>query len=710
MRSVKWSEYAVVGNNSILQAEIAAEQAHIDQVYGRLAEAERQARSLLAEGHRRGTVGNEGALVERDAIVHQAARRIASLGREHEGLVFGRLDLADGQVRYIGRLGLRDEEYEPLVLDWRAPAAGPFYRATAQQPMGVVRRRVIRCVGQRVVGLDDDLLDPDAIPESMQVVGDGALLAAVNRTRTGRMSDIVATIQHEQDRAIRSPAGGVTTITGGPGTGKTVVALHRAAYLLYSDRRRFEGGGVLIVGPSAVFMRYIEQVLPSLGESSASLRPIGAVPDGYAASRRDTPADSAVKGALRMRRVLSRAIRLPPPGAPDRLRLTYRGDVLMLTGRDLDRVRKHVLGRGAVYHRARGKARDALIGALWRRYASGPAPVSGEFAEHIADRAEFEDFLAAWWPVLRPREVLAGLADPRRLTRCASGVLHPGEVERLAASFAYQDLSPHDVALIDDLRDLLGRPPKPPAEPTLEELTGVAELTTVAEREFDPPARAARAEDYDEYAHLVVDEAQDLTPMQWRMVGRRGRYASWTVVGDAAQSLWPDPVEAAQARDTALGRLARHTFRLTTNYRNPAEIFELAARVVRAAVPDADLPLAVRTTGHLPRLVTVAEEMVGATLAKEVGELLAEVEGAVGVVTSQERHGEVAALLAGAGERVAVVDELDVKGLEYDGVLLVEPGEVVAAGPLGVRALYVALTRATQRLVAVQSDSSWVPV
>jgi UvrD-like helicase family protein len=708
MRSVKWSEYAVAGNNSILQSEIAAEQAHIDEVYRRLDEAERQARSLLAEGHRRGTVGNEGALVERDALVHQAARRIAVLGREHEGLVFGRLDLADGQVRYIGRLGLRDEEYEPLVLDWRAPAAGPFYRATAQQPMGVVRRRVIRCVGQRVVGLDDDLLDPDAIPDDMQVVGDGALLAAVNRTRTGRMGDIVATIQHEQDRAIRSPAGGVTSITGGPGTGKTVVALHRAAYLLYSDRRRFEGGGVLIIGPSAVFMRYIEQVLPSLGESSAALRAIGAVPDGYAATVRDTPVDAAVKGALRMRRVLGRAVRMPLPGAPERLRLTYRGEVLTLGGRDLDRVRRQVLSRGAAYHRARGRARDQLVGALWRRY-SADGPVNRDFAEHIADRAEFEDFLAAWWPTLSPRAVLAALADPRRLSRAAGGVLSPAEVDALSASWRRAELSAHDVALLDEIRELLGRPPKPPAEPTLEELTGVAELTTAAERELDPPPRAEREDDYDEYAHLVVDEAQDLTPMQWRMVGRRGRHASWTVVGDAAQSLWPDPAEASQARDQALGRLARHTFRLTTNYRNPAEIFELAARVVRVAVPDADLPRAVRTTGHLPRLVTVAEEMVGATVAKEVGELLAEVDGAVGVVTVGHRRAEIAALLAGVGDRVAVVDELDVKGLEYDGVLLVEPAEVVAAAPLGVRALYVALTRATQRLVAVQSNSSWVP-
>jgi hypothetical protein len=741
----------VAGNQSILEDEIAVEQIHIDRVYERLAEAERQARLLLAEGHRRGTVGNVGALVERDAMVYQAARRMQSLGREHEGLVFGRLDLADGQVRYVGRLGVRDADYEPLVLDWRAPAAGPFYRATAEQPLGVVRRRVIRCLGQRVVGLEDDLLDPDAVPDGMRVVGDGALLAAVNRTRTGRMHDIVATIQREQDRAIRAPAGGVTTITGGPGTGKTVVALHRAAYLLYADRRRFEGGGVLIVGPSAVFMRYIERVLPSLGESSASLRAVGEVVDGVTATLRDEPADAAVKGSLRMRRVLSQAVRVVPVGAPERLRLTYRGQVLTLAARDLAAVRRAVLTRGAVHNRVRGRARERLIGALWQRLAPAgepPGPVPPEFAEHIADRNEFADFLDAWWPLLTPAAVLRGLADRGRLARCSSGVLAAGEVDRLAASWARPGLSGQDVALLDELRELLGRPPKPPAEPSLYELTGVAELSTVAERELAPPERAAREEDYERYAHLIVDEAQDLSPMQWRMLGRRGQLASWTVVGDAAQSMWPDAAEAAQAREAALGRKARHEFRLSTNYRNPAEIFELAARVVRRAVPDADLPLAVRRTGYPPRLDTVPAADLPAAVAAAVSAVLAEVEGAVGVVTSQRGRHRVAGWLDsaaadrvaadrlpsdrvapdrvapdrvasdrvapdrvaayGAPDRVAVVDAVEVKGLEYDAVVVVEPADLVAESARGVRALYVALTRATQRLAVVGSDDSWL--
>jgi hypothetical protein len=489
-----------------------------------------------------------------------------------------------------------------------------------------------------------------------------------------------------------------------------VVALHRAAYLLYSDRRRFEGGGVLIVGPSPVFMRYIEQVLPSLGESSASLRAVGELLDGVTATRRDDPAGAAVKGSLRIRRVLARAVREAPPGAPERLRLTYRGDVLTLDGPALAAIRRRALGRAASYHRARGRAGTALVEALWRRYEPDGGPVPPEFAEHIADRAELTDFLDAWWPPLVPRAVLAALADPARLARCGAGVLTPTEVSRLAASWAGTELTAQDVALLDELRELLGPLPRPPAEPTLEELTGVAELTTVAERELAVPERAPREADYEEYAHLIVDEAQDLSPMQWRALGRRGRQASWTIVGDAAQSLWADEAEAAQARDAALGRKPRHAFRLTTNYRNPAEIFELAARVVRPAVPDADLPRAVRGTGHPPRLVPVDRAGLPAAVAAGVAGIVAEVDGAVGVVTAQGRRPEVAGWLAGlAGDRVVVVDDLDVKGLEYDGVVLVEPADLVAESPRGVRALYVALTRATQRLLVVQTDASWLP-
>ena len=256
-----------------LERELAAEQAHVDRVYARLVVATRSAQQVAREGlslyqsDRNSYVREEDGtgLYERDVFAFQAARRLAVLDAEQEGLVFGRLDRTDGEVRYVGRIGVRDADYEPLVIDWRAPAAEPFYRATPADPMQVVRRRVLHCRRDRVVGIEDDLLDGEGADRELVVIGEGALLAALTRARDHTMRDIVATIQAEQDEAIRAPYQGFTMITGGPGTGKTVVALHRAAYLLYSNRRRFETGGVLVVGPSQGFMNYIARVLPSLG-------------------------------------------------------------------------------------------------------------------------------------------------------------------------------------------------------------------------------------------------------------------------------------------------------------------------------------------------------------------------------------------------------------------------------------------------------------
>ncbi len=304
------------------QTEIAEEQRHVDRVYARLATLREEAERTHREGYRLARARTPGSLVERDAMVYHAAMRLRALDSEYEGLVFGRLDLTDREVRHIGRLGLRDTDYEPLVIDWRAPGAAAFYQATAEEPMGVVRRRVIRCSGPKVLDVEDDLLDVDAAKSrrhaDVKVVGDGALIAALARARGRRMRDIVATIQREQDEAIRAPASGVTLIEGGPGTGKTAVALHRAAHLLYRDRRRFEGGGILLVGPSPIFMSYVERVLPSLGEDTVELRAMGEVVDGVTSDRLDPPALAALKGSVRMRRLLMRAVREGPPGAPAR--------------------------------------------------------------------------------------------------------------------------------------------------------------------------------------------------------------------------------------------------------------------------------------------------------------------------------------------------------------------------------------------------------
>jgi len=661
-----------------------------------------------------------GSLVERDAMVYHAARRRRMLDAEHEGLVFGRLDLHGPEVRYIGRLGLRDDEAHALVIDWRAPAAAPFYQATAADPMKVIRRRVITSTGERVTSLEDDLLDPDAAPDGMRVVGDGALVASLARTTGTGMRDIVATIQREQDEAIRSPASGVTLVRGGPGTGKTAVALHRAAYLLYSDRQRFAGGGVLVVGPSPVFVTYISRVLPSLGEDEVTLASLGSTLPGTTATRHDDAAVATVKGSARMATVLARAVRDNPPGVPAELRLLYQGQLLRLDRGDLDRLRDTVLGLGQGRNAVRRKAAGYVLDALWQqaRELLGPGwqLPREDFAEQVAERREFIGFMRAWWPVLRPVDMLRWLADPARLRGYANGLLDRHEVELLSAAVPATDadVTVEDVALLDELDELLGAPPRKP-KPQVDPFTvgGVREVTTFQDRQA--AARRAAAErpaDYREYAHIVVDEAQDVTPMQWRMIGRRAAYASWTIVGDPAQAAWRgDPTETRKARDAALRGRRRHEFVLTTNYRNSVEIFTVAASVVRRAEPGIELPTAVRRSGVEPTHVVVGRHGFPGAVRAAVAELADTVEGTIGVIATQAERDAVARWLGtGADPQVQVVTSLEAKGMEYDGVLVVDPAAIVAESPSGVRTLYVALSRATQRLTTVATDDAWLRV
>ncbi|RQX16030.1 ATP-dependent DNA helicase [Micromonospora ureilytica] len=695
-----------------LEQEIAVEQRHLDRVYARLAELRQSAVRAERDGYRMARVGTHGALVERDAMVFHAAQRRHTLDAEHEGLVFGRLDLRDRQVLHVGRLGIRDENAVTLVVDWRAPAAAAFYQATPAQPLDVVRRRTIQSRSERVTRIEDDLLDPTAAPEGMTVVGDGALLATLSKATGRGMRDIVATIQREQDEAIRSPGSGVTIVAGGPGTGKTAVALHRAAFLLYSDRSRYAGGGILVVGPSSVFVEYIGSVLPSLGEDTATLHSLGTLFPGMTATRPDPPEVAAVKGSLRMRRVLERAARDAVPGGPGELRLLYRGTLLRLDRAALDRIRDRALQRGARRNEVRRAGFDGVFAALWaqaRELSSGRLPEQPAFEAEIAERSEFREFLKAWWPRLHPRHVLGWLAQPDRLRRYAGGILSSAEIRLLNAAYRNLDsagLTIADVALLDELDALLGKPAQPARarRDPFQLAGGVRELSTLGERQRAARAAAReRPEDYREYAHVVVDEAQDVSPMQWRMVGRRGRLASWTVVGDPAQTAWTgDPEELDRARDQALGRRKRHDFTLTTNYRNSAEIFAVAAAEIRRLYPDLPLPTAVRSTGVEPvELVVPPTGLETATVEAAAG-LLAEVEGTVGVITPVPRRDEVAGWLGALGApRLQVVTSLEAKGMEYDGVVLVAPSEIRADPGAGVRTLYVALSRATQRLTTI---------
>ena len=698
-----------MASTNVERREIAAEQTYVDTVYERLEESAKVAQSLVAEGFARGHVGNEGGLVERDAMVYQASRRLSALNAAHDGLVFGRLNLLDGESRYIGRIGMRDADREILLVDWRAPAAAVFYQATAQDPVGVVRRRVLRCAGDRVVGVEDDLLDAENAPDDLVVVGEGALLASLSRARDSSMHSVVATIQKEQDEAIRAPSRGATIIGGGPGTGKTVVALHRAAYLLYTDRRRFESGGVLVVGPSNVFMNYIERVLPSLGETSVTLRSLGEVVDGVKATHHDDAVAAAAKGSSRMMTVLRRLASAPQHGEPTEFRYFYKDDVLRLDARQLLAVRRQLLS-GQKRNRAYTRAPAALVDALWRQVAGERALEKGEsgFIDTIATDDAFVDFVEAWWPPVDAVELWRTL--PQRMAELADGAFSADELTALTASWADGEPSIEDVPLIDELRYLLGE--VPPLDGDDDDVP--RQLMSFERRERDDRddrLRATRSIEDDSFAHVLVDEAQDLSPLQWRMLARRGRQASWTIVGDPAQSSWPRPEESARARTEALEGKPEHVFRLSTNYRNSAEIYDLAAQVASVAVPDPDLADAVRRTGEHPEHHVVEASALPAEVVARTEAMLAGVEGTVAVVTARSLMPDLRRWLEPLRQheydRVSILESLDTKGLEFDGVVVVEPDAITDESGSGWRTLYVALTRATQRLSTVASTDRW---
>ncbi|MEV5525575.1 HelD family protein [Streptomyces prunicolor] len=735
--------------DSLRDREISVEQAHLDRVYRRLEEKIHEAEFLMNDAAKRGQVGTPGALAERDAQVFRAGIHLNRLNNEFEDFLFGRIDLllgkdgqkgpdgaytavepAEGAVRddstadiaetlHIGRIGVLDSEYAPLVIDWRAPAAAPFYRSTPVDPGRVVRRRVIRSKGRRVLGVEDDLMRPELTAflegEQLAVIGDGALMAALGQARSHTMRDIVASIQAEQDLVIRAPAASVTYVEGGPGTGKTAVALHRAAYLLYQDRRRY-AGGILIVSPTPLLVAYTEGVLPSLGEEGqVAIRAIGSLVDGAEATLYDSPAVARAKGSYRMLAVLRKAARgaLELSEAPNRLRVVAFGRRLELEAADLERVRQSALSGTAPVNMLRPRARKLLLDALWERSGSAgrhtdpelAAELRSSFDEDIASEDDFIAFLDAWWPELTPRAVLASMSDERKLGRWARRILNPGEVRRVARALKREGLSVHDVAILDELQAILGTPARPRKRrdlDPLDQLTGLEELMPT--REESQRERAERlAQERVEYAHVIVDEAQDLTPMQWRMVGRRGRHATWTVVGDPAQSSWSDPDEAAEARDEALGSRPRRRFTLTVNYRNPAEIAELAAKVLALAMPGSESPSAVRSTGVKPHFAVVRNSLAESVRA-EAAQLLDRVDGTVGVVVAMNRREEARRWLTGLGDRVVALGSLEAKGLEYDATVVVSPAEIADESPAGLRVLYVALTRATQQLTVVSAE------
>ncbi len=553
-------------------------------------------------------------------------------------------------------------------------------------------------------------------------------MAALQRARGPQMRDIVATIQAEQDEAIRAPYQGVTVISGGPGTGKTVVALHRAAFLLYTYRRRLEQGGVLVVGPTDIFMSYIERVLPGLGEDSVTLKSVGELATdvlGYGSQLVDEAEAALLKGSLRMLAVLRRAVNEPLTPDNLRLRVSVKGEVLTLEAPELAIIRRDVLASNKV-NRARPAAERALVEALWRKLPTDIAAVldldHDVFEEIVTSQASFVMFCNAWWPVLSPEVVLARLADPALLRKFAHGELVESERQVLSDSLAHArgfvpdsehprpDWTVSDIALLDELAAMIGPPPvEVDVDPTLFLADGseVTEIVTLA----DKLTRTIESEPDDDHAithsHVLVDEAQDITPMQWRMLRRRGPQASWTLVGDPAQSSYPNNEETRRAMRDLIGRGASRTFRLNTNYRSPAEVMDLAAQVITAVYPDADVPTSVRRTGVHPRLLETSVDELAETLVASIRQVADEVEGSIAVIGAGSRQRSLRELVAISGlpddvtSRLSVMTALQVKGLEFDAAIVVDPDEIVAQTPGGVRVLYVALTRPTQRLITI---------
>jgi hypothetical protein len=699
-----------------LDREVAREQEVLDRALARLEELRKVAVTRERDSLEIAQAGTPQGLYERDVQVLAAALRRSDLDAAGEGLVFGRLDLAHGDPLHIGRIGLRTEDQEPIVVDWRAPAAAAYYQATAADPLGVVRRRTITSRIDRVVGVDDELLDPEADLEGT-VVGDGAFLAAVSRERGPHMRDIVATIQREQDIAVRAPDDGALVVTGGPGTGKTAVALHRVAYLMYARRDWYGRRGVLVVGPSDVFVDYISAVLPSLGETSVRLASLGGVPvlpRDLVLGGDDDAAAVSVKGSARMATLLKHSVR--HLAGRERLReieLERWGHTFLVSVEEQLRSRARV-GRAPRSHNA---GHTAYVGSLvesawreWERRPSAAKPEPGDrddFGRWLRREPRFVRAVDAAWPILQPTDVLGALRSGKvPLSKVNHGLYDDTEQAVLTRSWPSTVLTAADVAVFDELDALLGPVPEPERDlddewDELAELDALAAehgLTTFADRTRS--GRRTIEQDHRSYAHVVVDEAQDVTPMQWRMLGRRARGATWTVVGDWAQSAWPAVEEIRSSLGTVMGRSRVRTASLSTNYRTSTEIAEMAARVLRRIDPSAVPPEAVRTTGVTPTW-TVAPDPVAAAAAA-VDTLLGQVAGTVGVVVPRALR----TLVRHDDPRVSVVDPWQVKGLEYDGCLVVAPELIVTEAlteVAGLRTLYVALTRATQRLTVVST-------
>ncbi|ORA08665.1 helicase [Mycobacterium asiaticum DSM 44297] len=709
--------------------ELQAEQRYVDELYQRLENERAQAKARYRDALR----GDGTSPMDRDVEVRALARRMTRLDVADDGLCFGRLDSASGKRSYIGRIGLLDEnnEYEPLLLDWRAPAARAFYTATAAHPENMRRRRQFHTRGHRIVDFTDEVLGHAEAGDQLSGSSDAALLAAVNAPRGEGMRDIVATIQAEQDEIIRLDHSGVLVIEGGPGTGKTVVALHRVAYLLYTQRERMERHGVLVIGPNPAFLNHISRVLPSLGESTVVFMTTGDLVPGLRVTAEDEPDVVRCKGSLQILDVLAAAIadRQRLPDEPLRIKLS---DVeLRIDAETAQWAREEARATKLPHNAARVAFTDivtwvlteraiAKIGRGWLTRSDRDAweKLRDELIEELAENDAFTAALDELWPILTPEELLSGLlASPERLQAAGAD---PALFREVGDAWTVSD-----VPLLDELIDLLGIDKVSSEQARLEAemeqreeaayAAGVLDLMVSREDLMDDEdqllaqdllygedlaerfverdtrelsERAAAERDWT-YRHIVVDEAQELSEMDWRVLMRRCPARSFTVVGDLAQRR---SAAGATSWETVLKPYVpgRWVYRsLSVNYRTPAEIMAVAAALLAEYAPGVEPPESVRACGVKPWSRRVSDD---------------ELPSAVHDFVRDEARREGTSVVIGPPDVPGAVAPSETKGLEFDAVLVVDPQRILSDSPRGAAELYVGLTRATQRLGVLHRD------
>lgn len=712
-------------------------------LYARLDELRDQTRARLKEVLGRGASGTHQNRSERDLFAVMYQERLSQLDAVEPGLCFGRLDTTARERLYIGRIGLTDERHDSMLVDWRAPAAEPFYRATPAESLGVVRRRHLRTRGRSVLDVEDDVFDVEELTDADRETlgGGGALLAALTESRTGRMRDIVATIQGEQDRVIRADSTGVLVVQGGPGTGKTAVALHRAAYLLYTKRERLARNGVLVVGPGSTFLRYIEQVLPSLGETGVLLSTLEGLLPGITVGATDALDAARLKSDLRMAKLVGAAVAARQRVPAQSMTVEVEDLEIVLDPSDLAAARARARRSRRRHNRARYLFAKNVLRTVMARVAIHDPELANDrtAVRAVMQSDEFRAVIDACWPRLTITELITDLFTPAGLAEAGRDLLSRQERQLLVREPG-APWTAADVPLLDEAWALLGDPEevlRAAAERRRLRLEKIYAQEAIAasgyQGQVDPDALAERfgargaggvtiaeraAGDPDwEFGHLIVDEAQELSPMAWRMLVRRCPMRSMTVVGDVDQLAspwgtrrWTDTLEwiAPDRWDIR---------ELTVNYRTPSEIMAVAADVLAAADPAAVPPSSVRDAGAPPKSHRVwpGEDRNAIVLATVASARESIGDGRLAVLTSAadfetvraslaDRYGgDVGVGAAGLDSAIAVLEVGEAKGLEFDAVVLVDPGTWLTEGERGLRDLYVALTRATQRLDVVHS-------